>query len=248
MEGVNPGRVFVDNPERPATGVVWLHNNDGFIFFGDETNECFNKELNDFIESVIKPEAKKVGLDWFEAIGNHQGWNKTFENVFSNHSLGSWNQRVYMLHKEEFTYKNIAPIEEGYLIVKIDSDLLRNKTRVISNLSFLETEIMEFWSSSERFFDNGIGYCVIQNNKIVSMCYSGFVAGNVHCLGIETLKEHQGKRLGQNVATALIHDCLQSGIIPYWDCMETNKASSAIAEKLGFKNVFNYTGYDFSLK
>lgn len=32
VEGINPGRIFVDEPVSPSTGMIWLGNNDGFIF------------------------------------------------------------------------------------------------------------------------------------------------------------------------------------------------------------------------
>ncbi|WP_408057173.1 GNAT family N-acetyltransferase [Ureibacillus acetophenoni] len=38
---------------------------------------------------------------------------------------------------------------------------------------------------------------------------------------------------------------LERGMFPYRDCMEGNKPSVAVAEKIGFKNVFNYVGYEF---
>ena len=68
-------------------------------FFGDAENEEFNKEVNRFINHVIVPEARKVGLDCFEGIGNHSKWNKTIERIFQHRKLKSWNQRVYMLEK-----------------------------------------------------------------------------------------------------------------------------------------------------
>ncbi len=60
VENINPGRIFfVDDLDNSTSGLIWLGNNDGFIFFGSEQNEEFNKELNDFIDNVIQQEAKK---------------------------------------------------------------------------------------------------------------------------------------------------------------------------------------------
>lgn len=42
VEGVNSGRIFVDDDTSPTTGIIWLGNNDGFIFFGDSKNKRFN--------------------------------------------------------------------------------------------------------------------------------------------------------------------------------------------------------------
>jgi len=245
IEGVNPGRIFVDDIDTPTTGLIWLGNNDGFFFIGDERNERFNTELNHFIDTVIIPEARKVGLAWFEGIGNHKKWDKIIEKVFEHRNLGCWNQRVYTLQKNDYKGNYALPIEQGYSVVKISETLYNNSDNSIKNIEFLHSKISEFWSPSKRFFKEAIGYCMVYKNEIVSMCFSGFVVENVHCIDIETLEEHQGKKLAQRVASTFVEDCLDNNIIPYWDCMESNKPSIAVAEKIGFRNIFNYKGYDF---
>ena len=246
IEGINPGSVFVDTVETPASGLIWLGNDDGFIFFGNENNESFNNEIKAFIDHAITPVALKRGLHWFEGVGNHQNWNTTIENIFHNRKLGSWNQRVYTLQKSDFTYSKPI-IEPVYKLMKLSNSLYDNKDNAIANIHFLHNKILNFWSSPEAFFRNGIGYGVLYQNEIVSICFSGFVVENVHCIDIETLKEHQGKKLAQTVAQAFAQDCLQLHLIPYWDCMESNKPSIAVAENLGFKLNFIYKGYEFPL-
>ncbi|MBP2079417.1 GNAT family N-acetyltransferase [Oceanobacillus polygoni] len=246
-EGVNPGRVFVDNIETPASALIWLGNNNGFIFIGNEKNERFNKDLNHFIDTIIVPQATKVGLKWFEGIGDHSRWDATIKEVFKKHKLGSWNQRVYMIHKDDYKYHDELRIATGYKLTKVCKGTFENKDNSIKNIEFLRSNILESWSSSETFFRNGIGYCMIYKNEIVSICFSGFAAGKVHAVTIETLEEHRGKKLAQNIAKAFVNDCLTNNMLPYWDCMESNKPSIAVAENIGFRNIFNYAGYEFSL-
>lgn len=248
IEGVNPGRVFVDDIDSPTSGVIWLGNNDGFIFIGDEKNEGFNNELNTFIDKIIIPEAIKVGLNWFEGIGNHRKWNTTIKKVLKSRKLGSWNQRVYTLQKGDYKCTPEIAIEQGYKVVNICETLFENIDYSIKNIEFLHSKILEFWSSPQRFFIDGIGYCMVYKNEIVSVCFSGFVVGKVHCIDIETLKDHQGKKLAQKIALSFVKDCLDNNIVPYWDCMESNKPSIAVAENIGFRNVFNYVGYEFAFK
>ncbi|RLL48486.1 GNAT family N-acetyltransferase [Oceanobacillus piezotolerans] len=248
VENENPGRIFVDNINNPVSGLIWLGNNDGFIFFGSEQNENFNNGLNQFINNVIIPEAKKVQLKWFEGVGNHEKWNNTIERVFEHRKLGSWNQRVYILHKDGYKGNNEPEIDQGYKVIKICNTLYENKDNSIKNIEFLQSKILDFWPSPESFFNNGMGYCIVYENEIVSVCFSGFVVGNVHCIDIETLKTHQGKKLAQRVAHSFVKDCLDNNMVPYWDCMEINKPSVAVAENIGFRNVFNYVGYDFSFE
>ncbi|MEB9612529.1 GNAT family N-acetyltransferase [Bacillus cereus] len=245
IAGVNPGRIFVDNVSSPNSGLIWLGNNDGFFFIGDAENEEFNKEMNRFINNVIVPEARKAGLDCFEGIGNHSKWNKTIERIFQHRNLKSWNQRVYTLRKKGYENHHEPEIEQEYTVLKMSKALYENSNNAFKNIDFLQSKILEFWSSSDRFFNEGIGYCIVYDDVIVSVCFLGFVFENIHCIDIETIEGYQGRKLAQKIAHSFVKDCLENDIIPYWDCMELNKPSVAVVENVGFTNVFNYVGYYF---
>lgn len=245
IAGVNPGRIFVDNIYSPNSGLIWLGNNDGFFFIGSAENQKFNNEMNSFIDNVIEPEARKAGLNCFEAIGNHAKWNKAIEKIFQHRKLKSWNQRVYTLKREDYEDHYGPKIEEGYTVLKMSKALYENKGHVLKNIEFLQSKILEFWSAPDGFFNEGIGYCIVFDNMIVSVCFSGFVFENIHCIDIETIEGHQGRKLAQRIAHSFVKECLENNIIPYWDCMDLNKSSVAVVENVGFSNVFNYVGYYF---
>lgn len=228
--------------------MLWLGNNDGFVFFGNERNERFKNDINQFIDDVIAPKVKRIGLEWFEAIGNHAKWEKAIETLFAHRKLASWNQRVYMLQKENHQAVNEPVIDKDYSVLKISRALYENKTYSIKNIEFLHSKILEFCPSADSFFHHGMGYCVLYNQQIVSVCFSGFVVENVHGIDIETLEAHQGKKLAQIIASYFVKDCHTNGMIPYWDCMEENHPSVAIAEKIGLSLTFNYVGYEFQFK
>ena len=122
------------------------------------------------------------------------------KKCLNSRKLGSWNQRVYTLHKDDYKGNYEPAIEQGYKVIKICNTLFENNEYSIKNIEFLQSKILEFWSSPESFFNNGMGYCIVYKNEIVSICFSGFVVGNVHCIDIETLEGHQGKKLAQKVA------------------------------------------------
>ncbi|MDX8047201.1 GNAT family N-acetyltransferase [Gracilibacillus sp. S3-1-1] len=246
--GINPARIFVDNRDYPNSGLIWLGNNDGFLFIGNEENNEFNRELNEFVDKVIVPEAQKIGLKWFEVMGNHPNWNKSIEKIFQHRHLGSWNQRVYVLEEADYNQHTEPIIEQEYSVHKISQSFYDENKDKYHNFPFLENRILESWSSIESFLNKGIGYVLVYEHTIVSVCISGFVADNVHCIDIETLAEHQRKKLAQKLAHMFVKECLDKGMIPYWDCTEVNKPSIAVAENVGFKRQFNYVGYEFSLE
>ena len=242
IEGNNPGRIFVDQINSPKTGLIWLGNNDGFFFIGDERNELFNTHINDFIDKVIFPEAKKLGLNSFIAIGNHSRWDKIIERIFEHRHIQRSHQNVYKL-RGHYKGDSELSIKRGYDLLKIDEELYRNKEKNLKNIGFLHSKVLGFWASPEKFFQKGIGYCIVYQNKIVSLCFSGFVAENVHGIDIETIEEYQGNKLGQKAAHCVVKDCVSKGMIAYWDCEEANKPSNVIAINIGLENYLNYLVY-----
>ncbi|SHM44225.1 GNAT family N-acetyltransferase [Gracilibacillus kekensis] len=248
IEGNNPGRIFVDNLEYPDAALLWLGNNDGFFLMGNEQNKVFLKHLDRFIEEVIFPDARKQGLADIEIMGHHPKWDPVIEKLFKNRKrkLESGNQFVFhFLPTNDLREEPI--LEQVYQTRKINKALYNNENNEIENVDFLRSNIKEYWSSPDDFFEKGLGYCIIHNGQIVSFCFAGFVAGDLQCINIETLKEHQGKKLAQKVAHHFVKECQKRGMLPYWDCMEVNHPSAAVAERVGFTKVFEYKVYEFPI-
>lgn len=242
IEGMHSDRIFVDDLLSPTSGFIWLGSNNGFIFIGNEENADFNSQLNHHFNTVIKPDANRMGQTSFEAIGDHPKWNKTIKSVFGE-NLKGYNQKVYELQKNHYL-QHEPRLEKGYETVKITKSVLENKGfETYRNIEFLQLKVLEFWPSFDKFLQYGLGNMVVYQNEIVSVCFSGVVAGNVHGIDIETLPHHQGKKLAQKVTHAFVQDCFENEITPYWDCMEINDASVSVAETLGFRNKFNYRWY-----
>ncbi|MBN9653186.1 GNAT family N-acetyltransferase [Halobacillus sp. GSS1] len=248
IQGNNPGRIFVDNQESPKTGMIWLGNHDGFFFIGDEENGAFNDHINDFLAQVIFPEAKKMKVHNFIAIGHHSRWEETLERVFKYERMQKSNQNVYKMAEIDDINQNEPLIYQDYKVVKINKELLDNTDNKIENVGFLRSKIKEFWSSPLEFFQKGEGYGIIYHNKVVSLCFSGFVAGKVHSIDVETLEEHQENKLGQKAAHNMVKECLRKGLIPYWDCEVKNAPSNTIAKKLGLDMYLNYNVYIFPIE
>lgn len=243
IENMHSNRIFVDDLLSPTSGFIWLGSNNGFIFIGNEENVGFNSQLSHHFNTVIKPEANKMGLTGFEAIGDHPKWNKTIKSVFGE-NLKGYNQKVYELRKDHYIQKHDPLLEQGYETVKITNSILENNgSETYRNIEFLQSKVLQFWPSFDKFLQHGLGNMVVYKNEIVSICFSGVVAGNVHGIDIETLPHHQGKKLAQKGAHAFVQDCFENEITPYWDCMEINEPSVSVAEKIGFRNKHNYSWY-----
>lgn len=81
VSGVDPGRIYVDDPAAPRSAMIWQGNLDGFSFLGDPTNDAFNQAVPEFVEQAIAPDARRLGLGWFEGYGHHPRWDATIEKM-----------------------------------------------------------------------------------------------------------------------------------------------------------------------
>jgi hypothetical protein len=245
VNGTNPGRVFVDNVDCPRSALIWQGNLDGFIFLGDSRNRDFNDEIKEYIDQVITPQSKKLGLKWFECIGNHESWYVTFEEIFEDRELKSWNQQVYTLPICDYKEIKNPSINHHSNIIRITEGNLTNG--IIENSKFIESKILEFWESTEKFFKEGIGFGMLHANKVVSLCISGYRYKNILGIDIETLEAYRRNKFAQKTVLAFLQHCFANGFIPYWDCMESNYPSNVLAKSVGFTKEFGYKGYEFQL-
>ncbi|SDH47176.1 GNAT family N-acetyltransferase [Alteribacillus bidgolensis] len=244
VEGINSGRIFVNNSLLPKAGMVWLGNNDGFYFIGNDSHADFNNEIVKYVEEVIKPEMADKELFYFEMMGNHSGWNPTIQKLFSHQSLTSWTQHVFILKQDDYIPKK-ASLLPPYRIKKITKEFYEEERNII-NISYLDRKIQESWFSKEDFFNKGLGYCIVFDDEIVGICHTNFAADKRQCIAIEISEAHQNKGLAKTIGHYYVQDCLRRGFLPYWDCKDTNKSSQAVADHLGFTHQFSYRSYAFS--
>jgi len=245
VEGNNPGWVFVDDLNSPSAALVWAQGVEGFYLVGDAKGKIFLEELGVYTEQVLKPRLTDLGIAWVE-IGGDKNWNPVIEKVYKKRILESSQQWVYTLPSTTHELL-LQPKLVGNCKVKIIDRRLFVELSTESK-EFLLLRIREFWGDLEAFLNNGLGYVLVDGDEIVSLCLSGFVAGNTHAIDIETKESHRRKGYAELVSHAFVADCIKRRFQPHWDCMAENTASVQLAEKLGFRKNHVYTLYSFSLQ
>lgn len=136
--------------------------------------------------------------------------------------------RVYRLkHRSHQSGTCAAP--PVCTLVRVDSEVLKGLHREARRL--VESRIATFWSFSISFSPSGIVYGLLRGPELLGLCISGFVTGGVHSIDINTPRPFRGRGYAYTVGNASVAECVQRGRAPYWDRMETNRASTALAEK-----------------
>lgn len=99
--------------------------------------------------------------------------------------------------------------------------------------------ILSCYGKSDRFFANGMGFCLIDQGKIVSEAYV-LIAADKAEIGVVTNPNYCGQNLGTTICAIMLDYCYEHNIEPFWSCNADSPASAAIAKKLGFEEDCRY--------
>ena len=240
----NPGWIFVDNCENPKSALVWSKGIEGFYFLGEENNLEFTKYIDKYITEELANRVKKMGLDRFEFSGTSLEWDIAIEKIFCNRELDRSKQFVYKHNNLGKSLKRNKELPDGIEVRKVDAELLGSN---VGNLEFVKSIIVEWWDTIEDYLNYGIGFCTIYENNIVSSCVSSFVTNNSMESHIVTLDEYRKRGFAKIAVEEFLKYCMKNTYEPYWDCMERNSGSRAIAESLGYYKDYEYNLYSFSI-
>lgn len=241
--GYYPCWIFTDNTSDISTALIYSKSLQGFYLVGDESNDEFINLLPVTLNEVIIPRLKKKHVDCFEFSCSHQGWISVFARIFKNIEIGISLQNIYSFCQREKGDEDVE-LSDTFGVFKIDHDLLAKK---INNIDFLYSKINLFWNSVELFLDNGIGFCLVDSNEIVSICISGFVYNDKHCVDIETLPHQRNKGYASMLVKRYLKELNTRNLIPSWECMDKNIISKHLAEKHGFCLKEQYKLYCFNI-
>lgn len=92
-----------------------------------------------------------------------------------------------------------------------------------------------FWRNADDFLANGGGWCVVDDTRVVAIAFSSFRLGSQLEIGVETHPLHRGRGFARHAASAIIDECVASGIEPVWSCRKQNVPSYHLAQTLGFQ-------------
>lgn len=229
------GQIFADSLEYPRSTLVVT--NFGFmIFIGDDINENFNKSL-----VALFTKAGSVRPSYLLWYSPPIEWQARLDSFLPDRVRRRERMRLEF-HNENASYINEEiTCPPGFEIRNLDFELIPKTQSLGINIG------SRLWSSSVDFVHNGLGVCIIRNEKIVSLCYSACVADNIAEIDIITQQEYRGLGLGYVVAQGFIRECIEKNITPTWDCFISNVASLKLAEKLGFQRKFTYPFYSFNI-
>jgi GNAT superfamily N-acetyltransferase len=101
-------------------------------------------------------------------------------------------------------------------------------------------EISEF-DSVEDFLERGLGYTVLDDEKVMGVAYSSLVCSAGIEVSIFVEERYRRKGVATALASRLLVESLKRGLRPNWDA--ANGESYRLAKKLGYTFVEAYDAY-----
>lgn len=216
VNGMQDGRIFVDNVNNIKTVLLWHYC--GFAYLVGKPNDIF-------VDTAIKLMMREVKENQQRFI--LQVDNKQLEVFFKSQKGIANSQRMnFDINRKKLPLDNLK-VGEELSLKEVDEDILLNlKGRIIPSFS---------WSHPAQFLRYGKGYCVMHKNDVASCAFSAAIGGNSIDIGVETNEKYRGLGLGKIVALQMVNYILSVGAQPVWACHINNIASRKLAESIGFE-------------
>lgn len=230
LAGKTPGRIFVDDMEKPRTAVAWFKRR--VFLAGNRTNDVVNVALNRLFTTVYYPEMIAAGLD--EAaftLVYTPGWDRVMDMVLAGKNPMRGQRLCFRLDPTKFKWK--VQVSREFKLRWVDAALLADTS--LTNLDYITKEMMSERPSVADFLEKSFGTCVIHDNEIVGWCMSEYNVGKRCELGIEIAEPMQRQGLATTLASTTMKEAARRGHTEIgWICDADNKPSVALAQKLGF--------------
>lgn len=227
INGVMPGEIYVNSIDNPTAALI--KTSECNLIAGNSNDANFNSEVSAVIDF------------WDQLTPDSSEWIDLIPTIHKNPFIRKYKRRHYILYIGDFNECN-KPLGDGFIIEKIDVDFLR-KTSYENAEKLLEW--IADWGDDTRFEKYGAGYFIHNRNVIVSWSLSDCSFNKKITIGIHTDERYRKNGFGKTVVSAVVKECFNKGYEKInWLCVDTNKGSIALAEKLGFKYNNNY--YAFS--
>ncbi len=225
LQGVM-GRVYANDQKKPTAAMAIL---------GDF---CFLAGTSNVEMASYKPEWCKQ--DFMIMVPQNQGWADEIEAVY-----GTRAKKVmrYAIKKEqgifdrEYLKDIIEALPKEFSLHIIDEVLFKGcRSQPWSR------DLVAQYSSYRKYPKWGLGVVAVKDGEIVSgaSSYSSYRGGIE--IEIDTREDQRRKGLALACGAKLILACMDRGLYPSWDAQ--NKASVALAEKLGYHFSHEYMAYE----
>ena len=241
IEGNNPGRIFVDNVERPRTAFALTV--EGYLLAGDHTDPAILEALRHLLARQIFTGKVYVNGNESMSLAIHpQTWEAQLPILIPTHEAEKSERYHYLCRAVRFDWHRSLP--EGYLVRHAERSMLSDPGIVFPEAVQAWFDIEEMWGTVDNFLNKGISFYMLRDNQIVAWCTPVSADVNRIVIGVFTDPAYRHQGMPSVLVAATAEHCLSHGFSAVgWHCNVGNVGSWKTAEKVGFVRNCEYTYY-----
>ncbi len=241
LEGNNPGRIFVDDVERPRTAFALTV--EGYLLAGEHDNPATNEALRRFLkEQIFTGQVFVNGNESLSLAVHPSAWETKLTELIPTHEIEKLERYHYLCRAVKFDWRNHLP--EGYTLHRVDATLMNDPQVVWPDPVREFFNPAEMWGALENFWAKGVSFCILHEQQVVAWCTCDCVAGSQIDVGIVTRPGYRRRGLAAIAVAATVEYCLSHGFSAVgWHCNAQNTGSWKTAEKVGFERNREYAYY-----
>lgn len=235
LDGVAPGRIFVDEPVQPRAAVL-IPPNYYRIYASGTPDE---RLLGDVIHLL----SEQSGAERYGCVVHYDtsnSWEPVLQRLFQAHEgMLRWRQ-YYRLGAPPPPVS--APLLERITISRIEEMTLDDAS--LENRDLLREELLSESPTLAYFFQRNYGFLARDGQRLVAWCTAEYHDDVRYELGIETLEAYRRQGIATHLASAVIQRAFDAGATEIgWHCWASNTPSIATALKVGFEKARDYPVY-----
>mgnify|MGYP002512374499 CR=1 FL=1 len=220
------GKIYADNLNTPTAAMAIIGD---FTFFAGKPNIELVSYRPDWCTQnfmIMVPQNEF----WKNAIINYYGKRAT---TISRYAI---KKEPHIFDKDKLE-KAVASLPKQYTLSMIDERLYQ-----MCKAEVWSADLVSQFPTYEHYCKFGIGAVICIENILISgaSSYSRYREGIE--IEIDTREEYRRQGLAYICGAKLILECLKRNLYPSWDAH--NKASAALAEKLGYHYSHTYTAIE----
>jgi RimJ/RimL family protein N-acetyltransferase len=251
LEGWTEGRVFVDDADVPKAAFVWETKNN--LFLAGEPEPAMVADLTRLFSEIVIPAGQRRGRPMSFLMYCPGKWSQHIPAMLPSRPPIADTRLCYEMDVADLqvivSLSRLIVAPERCALRIVDRSLLESDG--IQNLDEMRAEILKQWNSFDEFFAKGAGYCLVDRyagdgrGAVTSWSLSEYPTADDCGIGVETVEEYRQRGHGTAVSAACVKRCVEMGYNPVWDLWQSNAASKALAEKLGFRHEATYPVFYF---
>jgi hypothetical protein len=92
-----------------------------------------------------------------------------------------------------------------------------------------------YFGSTERTLEQGFGFCLVKEQKLLSEAFAGEAALGMIEIGTITDEPYRQRGYATFCCAKLIRECEARGYRTYWNCAKDNLGSAGLARRMGYQ-------------